>query len=138
MTETEIAMWLSVTSASIAAISFLRDHLATRNERETEQRGSVDKGLIALREAASHTERYIDSRREGAERNTKIELELENLWYAVYVAMRNINEPLARRFRLKAGYWRDPEQWSEQTVTEAGIGLKRIVLEADFLLHQVG
>jgi hypothetical protein len=91
--------------------------------------------LRAIRDAASETLKY-EAWREAHpnERMKEREMEISSKWYGVSYLVRPYSQELAKRLNYKGNYWETPERWSQLEISDAGIGLKRVVEEADRLL----
>jgi hypothetical protein len=69
-------------------------------------------------------------------RDRGVEAQLSTLWQQASIAFYGIDGQLAERLQLKAEYWTQPEQWSDQQVADANISLQRVAEYTRQLLHE--
>lgn len=123
----DIGTICDLSSIVVATLALFRD-------RRADQRELVNQGLTALYTAVNETRDYIATIQDGAPRNAQQEEGLARLWELVAIPLRHLDQDLARRCDLKAGYWRGPSEWPPELVIEARIGLDRVFKEAKYLL----
>ena len=62
----------------------------------------------------------------GSQRNMDREAQLAKYWSASAIPMRHIDEELSNIYDHKAKYWVNPENYSDEQVSELGIGLNEV------------
>ena len=127
---------IEITSAVLLAlVKFGYDAIKDIRQSSKERREAGYKALQSLATAARKTEDYLKERRSGSPENRDTEGELASRWRAVAADFGRFNDDIAERFFIKAGYWDDPQQWTNEDVKKARIGLSQIRAEAEQLLR---
>lgn len=111
----------------IAAIKKLQDISKSKKKQLTE-------ALDALRKAAYSTKGYYAAQKVGKGIDKDTEHQLAIMWIDCANKVRNYSEDLYERFKLKRNYWLSPEDWTDEQVKAARIGLDDIHREAEILL----
>lgn len=106
----------------------------TRKEREHER---DDAALRALLTALNTTKRYIARLDRGDDDNFEVEAELVQLWQEAAVQIRRTDADLGARLQMKAEYWTNPRNWSDESIRDNGITIDRVSREAERLLSDV-
>jgi hypothetical protein len=102
------------------------DHFQRRKDRADD---TVKTVLVAL----NQTKAYITDWNKG-ERSREREHALVRLWTEAAVAIRRHDKDFADALQMKAEYWADPENWTDEQVRNAGIGIETVANKARLLL----
>jgi len=117
-------------SMLIDAIGQVGDWLDRRARRAEREDAAVKAVLLAVNE----TKLYIASLDRGEPKRRDQERLLVQLWTDSAVAIRRSDPDLAERLQMKAEYWADPENWSDDDVRAAMIGIETVATRARALL----
>ena len=85
-----------------------------------------DNALRAISHALNETYLYYSSLDKGKTRNEDIEKQLSNYWAAAAIPLRHLDEDLAMTCELKAEYWVNPDNWTDEQIHEHGIELGKL------------
>ena len=120
----------------VMLVRALRDELAKwKVSRPTGlSKDDLDAALLALMTAAEETRTYVEVLQKGKPPKEEKEVELAKLWRFASVPMRRVDPDLARRFELKAEYWRNPDEWTTGQIREAKIGFDHVYKESRAIL----
>jgi len=92
------------------------------------------KALMAIYEATTKTKNYIASLETRQNHAKKKERELSELWINAGVTLRTIDSDLAQRCIIKADYWSNPNQWTDEQIKNSRITLDEIIIESRDLI----
>jgi hypothetical protein len=91
-----------------------------------ERRELRDNALRAILVALDETYLYYRDIRHGKARNEDREALLARYWSAAAIPMHHIDANLARRCDMKAEYWINPENYTDDDIKELDIGLESV------------
>jgi hypothetical protein len=111
----------------LAALGLIRENHKNRTER-------IDQALYALYAALNETKAYVHRLNSGMRRNRKTEFAIAKLWSDASIPLRTIDSDLADRCFLKAGYWQDPDTWTDLKLTRKRIKLDQVIKSVHDLL----
>ena len=106
----------------------------TRSERKQER---DDAGVRNVLIAVNTTKSYLARRERGEPIDRGAEAELVTLWTTASVNIRQTDPDLAQRLQIKAEYWTNPENWSDEEIVSNGILIEEIAEEGRQLLAAV-
>lgn len=89
-----------------------------------------DLALLSLYAATTETKNYISSITNVKKHDKEKELQLSELWNKAGVNLRRINNNLAYRCIVKADYWSNPNEWTDDDINESNISLNKIIQES--------
>jgi hypothetical protein len=119
--------WESLFGLVLAAIPIIESRKDKDHERATA-------ALNALSDAFYSTSSYYDSPILDANKKREAQLNIAQKWDNTANLMRPFDTNLWSRFNLKSRFWYEGEAWTEQQITGANIGLKKVRKDARFLL----
>jgi hypothetical protein len=119
-------------SMLLDAIGQVGNWLDRRDRRGERDDAAVKAVLLAVNE----TKLYIASLDRGEPQRRNQERLLVQLWTDAAVAIRRSDPHLAERLQMKAEYWADPENWSDNDVQSAEIGIESVAARARALLSE--
>jgi len=109
----------------IAISKEIRAWFETNKNAEAEKKSKMKAAVKSLSHAILETKSYT---RDGFEqRIQEQEKELQKLWNAAHLEMREIDADLAMRCFAKAEYWTEPEKWNPEKVEQYNISLDSMV-----------
>lgn len=91
-----------------------------------DKREIKDSALRAISIALQETKLYYRDRERDSVRNMDTEAQLVRYWGAAAIPLRHIDEELAMICERKAEYWINPDDWSNEKITELGIKLQDV------------
>ena len=91
-----------------------------------ERRELKDSALRAISTALDETYLYFRDLGKGSNRNLDRESQLTKYWSAAAIPMRHFDENLADICDKKAEYWVNPENYSNEEISELGIELGEV------------
>ncbi len=100
-----------------------------------ERRELRDNALRAILIALDETYLYYRDQELGKGRSMDREAQLVRYWSAAAIPMRHVSPDLAKRCDMKAEYWLNPDNYSNQKVQDLGIGLESVRNAYRTLLH---
>ncbi len=106
----------------------------TRKERKQERDDAAVQSVLT---AVNTTKRYLAHRERGEPIDREAEAELVELWTSAAIHIRRTDSDLAQRLQMKAGYWTNPENWSDEEIIENRIQIAKIASEGERLLGAV-
>jgi len=106
----------------------------TRRERKQERDDAAIKSVL---DAVNQTKSYIARLDRGYGEDSDKEEQLVALWTTAAVHIRRTDAELANRLQMKAEYWTNPRQWSDDDVRKNRIRISEIAKEARRLLRNV-
>ena len=132
-------------AAAIGMFNGLRSWLRDRRQEDAALGREEKQAIRALYVAANETRLYFNrierprfsragKNREPFGRNIEAEEELSRLWLEASVEVREFSPNLAMRCFEKAGYWSDPEQWTDEEIKRANISLNGMLESAKKLI----
>ncbi|MCP4142973.1 MAG: hypothetical protein GY755_22240 [Chloroflexi bacterium] len=116
--------------ATLAATAFL---VVRENTRTTDN--DKKEAELALSEAYNLTQGYYASRRNGAVKDYEKEHQVASAWDRASILLRQFDNNLAHRLKLKSRFWREGEAWSEEQIRLANIGLEDVRREGTVVLR---
>lgn len=113
----------------------LQTLLRTMREDRAQKSAHQDLALSALMTATMETRLYLDRAGKGRRKRVRSDEErLVRLWAAAAVPLRHFNKDLAERCTMKADFWLNPENYSEEDIARLRIGIDEVYREARELL----
>lgn len=106
----------------------------TRRERRQQRDDVAVRDVLT---AVNTTKRYLARRERGEPIDREAEAELVTLWTAASVRIRRTDRSLTQRLQLKAEYWANLENWSDEEIVSNGIPIEEIAREGRRLLSAV-
>ncbi|HRI93610.1 MAG TPA: hypothetical protein PLS93_18435 [Accumulibacter sp.] len=122
--------------------SWIQTLLGEKRELQREEKNAIR----ALYVAANETQMYFNrldrpflarnkNELNNFQRDIEREEQLSRLWLDASIEVRAFNPELAMRCFEKAGYWTNPDDWSEEDVKRANISLKSMFDSAKTLMN---
>ncbi len=118
--------WLKATEILIKEVKEIFNKKAQKKQKAYE-------AIEAIYKAANRTSFYITMNKNGT---YKSNLELSDLWIETAAKVRDLDESLYEQLLMKAEYWSNPENWSDEDVKRTRIGLLEIKRAAKEILHK--
>lgn len=118
--------WLNATVILIKEVKEIFDKKAQKKQKAYE-------AIEAIYKAANRTSFYITMNQNGT---YKSNLELSDLWLETAAKVRDLDESLYEQLLMKAEYWSNPENWSNEDVKRTRIGLLEIKRAAREILQK--
>ena len=87
--------------------------------------------------ALNTTKRYIGHLERGEGEDYGIEAELVSLWQEAAIQIRRTDPELAERLQMKADYWTNPRNWSDDAIRANGIEIDRVASDVQRILSDV-
>ena len=117
----------------------LRSWLANlKRASDARKRESID-ALRAVVLAARHTQVYLRHLRERGRQDHDTEARLAGMWTELGFRLQDLGlAKLAKRCDINGRYWADPEQFDDEFLRRADIGLQRMEQLARQLLAESG
>lgn len=95
---------------------------------------AYDKALSAIYDATNETKIYILSLKKRKNHAKQKEKKLSELWIKAGIKLRTIDNDLAQRCIIKADYWANPKEWTEEQIKKSNITLDEIIKESRTLI----
>ena len=93
---------------------------------DSRTRGKWEAALPRLQKAVLETQLYLALRADGQPTDRRAETRLVRLWRDAASAFYRLDGELSARLQLKAEYWTEPEAWSREQISDAGISLQHV------------
>ncbi len=126
----EISDWVALTAAVTSFIAYI----------ETKKTNKTKDAIEALRvviDASEETQTYLQKRASGLKRNRETEYNLATQWSTAGFLMSRINKELSIRLSDKSRFWRNPDTWSSESITEKNISLVSVTDDAKQLMESI-
>ena len=91
-----------------------------------DKRELKDNALRSVSHALNETYLYYSGLDKGKPKHEDTEKQLSNYWAAAAIPLRHLDQDLAMTCELKAEYWVNPDNWSEEQIHSHGIELGKL------------
>ena len=104
----------------ISALSLISTWIILFNTKRGNLSDKERNAVSALNEAVNQTRIYLKNKEESGLNPSH----LSSLWNTAYRVLSEIDQDVARRCRIKSGYWSEPDRWTSDQIQMADITLK--------------
>ncbi|MHC1777562.1 MAG: hypothetical protein AB9834_19345 [Lentimicrobium sp.] len=124
---------MSTADTWLSALVILIKEVKEIFDKKTQKKQKAYEAIEAIYKAANRTSFYITMNQNGT---YKSNLELSDLWMETAVKVRDLDLALYEQLLMKAEYWSNPQNWSNEDVKTTKIGLLEIKRAAREILQK--